>query len=587
MSLRAWAELLRVSALFTVPGDALAGAASAGVRPNRGTALAVGASLCLYEAGMALNDWADRDEDAVERPHRPIPSGRITPNAALAAAGGLTATGLLLASRAGRPALALSTALAATVWAYDLRLKHTAAGPAAMGAARTLDVLLGATATRAASPRRPKPGPAARPATSSPARRGVLARLSAWSGPGPNPLSDSANGITGSVSPPPSGAAASTPRLSPSVAPGVLTGLSAWVSDSAPGPAAESAASPSARRGVLARLSAWAGEPAAGSGRTPMESLASGLTGSAVRPATEAAASTARLSPPAGPEVLSRLSAWAGGSTPGPAAETAAAASARQGVLGRLSAWAGGPMSAPGRTPLASMFTGSVARPATEAAASTARLSPSGRTPVLGQTGGSVPRVRTSVRAGGPVEPLASTGAVPAAGSGRALFPSASLDTALAAAATAAAFTVPAPGHHAVPRAALVPAALLGAHTVAVTTVSRREVYGGSVGAPLAALAVTGVLGALVGLRRADTGPPGLVTPALAAAFVVTAGRSFLHAALNPSPQLTQRAVGGGIRAMIPFQAALAARGGAPGIGLVVMGLVPLARKFAKRVSVT
>lgn len=96
-----WAELLRVSAVFTVPGDALAGAAATGLRPGRGTAYAVGASLCLYEAGMALNDWADRDEDAVERPHRPIPSGRIPPAAALGAAGLLTAAGLTLAARAG------------------------------------------------------------------------------------------------------------------------------------------------------------------------------------------------------------------------------------------------------------------------------------------------------------------------------------------------------------------------------------------------------------------------------------------------------------------------------------------------------
>ncbi|MYW10080.1 prenyltransferase, partial [Streptomyces sp. SID2563] len=71
MTARAWAELLRISALFTVPGDALAGAAAATRRPDRSTALAMGASLCLYEAGMALNDWADRDEDAVDRPHRP------------------------------------------------------------------------------------------------------------------------------------------------------------------------------------------------------------------------------------------------------------------------------------------------------------------------------------------------------------------------------------------------------------------------------------------------------------------------------------------------------------------------------------
>ncbi|WP_329454705.1 SCO3242 family prenyltransferase [Streptomyces sp. NBC_01497] len=144
---RDWAELLRVSALFTVPGDALAGVAAAGARPGRGTALVIGSSLCLYEAGMALNDWADRAEDAVDRPHRPIPSGRIAPRAALAAAGALTAAGLALAAVAGRRPLAVSAAIAATVWAYDLRLKHTVAGPVAMGAARSLDVLLGASAT--------------------------------------------------------------------------------------------------------------------------------------------------------------------------------------------------------------------------------------------------------------------------------------------------------------------------------------------------------------------------------------------------------------------------------------------------------
>ncbi|OON81784.1 SCO3242 family prenyltransferase [Streptomyces tsukubensis] len=149
--LAAWTELLRVSALFTVPGDAVAGAAAAGSRFGRGTALAIGGSLCLYEAGMALNDWADRAEDAVDRPHRPIPSGRVKPGAALVAAGGLTAAGLALAASAGRPALLAASALAATVWGYDLALKHTPAGPATMAAARSLDLLFGAAATGPAS----------------------------------------------------------------------------------------------------------------------------------------------------------------------------------------------------------------------------------------------------------------------------------------------------------------------------------------------------------------------------------------------------------------------------------------------------
>ncbi|MEV6739494.1 SCO3242 family prenyltransferase [Streptomyces sp. NPDC051104] len=144
---RAWAELLRLPALFTVPGDALAGAAAVRARPSRRTLLAIGSSLCLYEAGMALNDWADRAEDAVERPHRPLPSGRIRPTAALAAACAFTTAGLDLAARSGRPALAVAAPLAATVWAYDLALKRTPAGPAAMAAARGLDLLLGAAAT--------------------------------------------------------------------------------------------------------------------------------------------------------------------------------------------------------------------------------------------------------------------------------------------------------------------------------------------------------------------------------------------------------------------------------------------------------
>ncbi|MGW8767638.1 SCO3242 family prenyltransferase [Streptomyces sp. NPDC055815] len=144
---RAWAELLRVSALPSVPGDALAGAATTGARPGRGTLHAIGASLCLYEAGMALNDWADRHEDALERPHRPLPSGRVTPGAALAASTALTLAGLGLASRAGRPALLTATALATTVWAYDLGLKHTPAAPATMATARALDLLLGALAS--------------------------------------------------------------------------------------------------------------------------------------------------------------------------------------------------------------------------------------------------------------------------------------------------------------------------------------------------------------------------------------------------------------------------------------------------------
>ncbi|MEV1075254.1 SCO3242 family prenyltransferase [Micromonospora parva] len=142
------AELVRAPAALSVPGDVIAGAAAAGALSPRTPALA-GASVLLYWAGMAANDWADRRLDAEERPERPIPSGRVTPAAAVGLAAGLTAAGVgLAAAVGGRRAATLAVPLAATIWGYDLLAKNTAAGPAVMAACRGLDVLLGASGGR-------------------------------------------------------------------------------------------------------------------------------------------------------------------------------------------------------------------------------------------------------------------------------------------------------------------------------------------------------------------------------------------------------------------------------------------------------
>jgi hypothetical protein len=149
MNARDVIELVRAPAALTVPGDVVAGAAAARWPFGAATPALAASSACLYWAGMALNDYADRDVDAVERPARPIPSGRVTPRFALGVATGLTGAGLSLAALAGgRRALAVALPLAATVWAYDLVLKQTRAGPATMAAARGLDVLMGAGAGR-------------------------------------------------------------------------------------------------------------------------------------------------------------------------------------------------------------------------------------------------------------------------------------------------------------------------------------------------------------------------------------------------------------------------------------------------------
>ncbi|UBU17707.1 SCO3242 family prenyltransferase [Nonomuraea gerenzanensis] len=154
-ALRDLLELVRAPAALSVPGDVTAGAAAGRTLGPRTLGLAC-SSVCLYWAGMAANDWADRHLDATERPERPIPSGRVRPGTALGVAAGLTAAGLTTAALSGgRRALAVAVPLAGAIWAYDLVAKNTRAGPLVMALCRGLDVLLGATPAPAPAPRHP------------------------------------------------------------------------------------------------------------------------------------------------------------------------------------------------------------------------------------------------------------------------------------------------------------------------------------------------------------------------------------------------------------------------------------------------
>ena len=116
--MKAYLQLVRAPAALTVLGDTVAGAAAAG-KPLRGRRLLLPlSSAAFYWSGMALNDWADRELDATERPERPIPSGRVSPNQALAVAAGLTAAGIGLAAAAGRDAVKVALPLAALAFFF-------------------------------------------------------------------------------------------------------------------------------------------------------------------------------------------------------------------------------------------------------------------------------------------------------------------------------------------------------------------------------------------------------------------------------------------------------------------------------------
>jgi 4-hydroxybenzoate polyprenyltransferase len=75
----------------------------------------------------AMNDWADRERDAVTQPTKPIPAGAVTPSAAL----GLAAAGLAVQLAAsiplGIPAVLYGLTAVASALAYDLWLSRTPA----------------------------------------------------------------------------------------------------------------------------------------------------------------------------------------------------------------------------------------------------------------------------------------------------------------------------------------------------------------------------------------------------------------------------------------------------------------------------
>lgn len=144
---RAYLQLLRLPAVFTAFADVFLGflLVHVALAPAAEFLALLAASGCLYLAGMVLNDLFDRKRDAAERPERPIPSGRVSPRSAACLAGVLILLGLGCAWAASPWSLLIAGLLVACILAYDGWLKSTPAGPLAMGACRSLNVLLGAS----------------------------------------------------------------------------------------------------------------------------------------------------------------------------------------------------------------------------------------------------------------------------------------------------------------------------------------------------------------------------------------------------------------------------------------------------------
>ena len=149
--IRAYLELLRPANVITALADVLAGFAVAGLQNREALPWLLGSTACLYSGGVVLNDVFDRDLDRMERPERPIPSGRVSVMTAAILGALLLGSGVVFAALATAAAAWMAGTIAACVLIYDSGGKrHAAIAPVNMGLCRALNLLLGVAAVPSA-----------------------------------------------------------------------------------------------------------------------------------------------------------------------------------------------------------------------------------------------------------------------------------------------------------------------------------------------------------------------------------------------------------------------------------------------------
>jgi len=162
----AYLRLFRVSNVFTAMADVLMGflVAHQVLTPWQPLVCLLFASVCIYTAGMVLNDVYDIEIDRVERPERPLPAGDIPWSWARRLGFLLLGIGALAALASGAWTLAsvegwlawrgglIALLLVVSVLLYDGVLKKTSVAPLVMGGCRFFNVLLGMSFAVSAAP---------------------------------------------------------------------------------------------------------------------------------------------------------------------------------------------------------------------------------------------------------------------------------------------------------------------------------------------------------------------------------------------------------------------------------------------------
>jgi 4-hydroxybenzoate polyprenyltransferase len=145
MKLQSFLRLIRLPNVFTAGCNSLAGAFFVGVTFDRWPELIAVAtiSMSIYAAGILLNDLFDLEEDRIERPERPLPSGAVPIRLAYFMVSVFIFGGVLIAGLLSTEVFITAMPLMAFVDSYNQWGKKTVLGPWLMGMCRGYNFGLG------------------------------------------------------------------------------------------------------------------------------------------------------------------------------------------------------------------------------------------------------------------------------------------------------------------------------------------------------------------------------------------------------------------------------------------------------------
>jgi geranylgeranylglycerol-phosphate geranylgeranyltransferase len=123
--LKAYWEILRPFNCMMAAAAAIIGLAIGGGLEPGATALIFLTVFLVTGAGNAINDYYDREIDAINRPKRPIPSGRISARAAFNYSLALFVAGCLFAGLVNQVCLTVAVFNSALLFLYARNLKAT------------------------------------------------------------------------------------------------------------------------------------------------------------------------------------------------------------------------------------------------------------------------------------------------------------------------------------------------------------------------------------------------------------------------------------------------------------------------------